>query len=274
MLHHEGISEEMFKRAALSQSQLEDSDIQDKVTELLNQLGKQNTHWNPLVFLEIIRQLTSYSLIDFDQQNEFYNIHPLVQHWSRTMIHIGQHFLQRCILSIIGLSISWEFKTEDYKYRYTLFPHATNCMISLQSKDIDVPIASRIALVYYEQGQWKEAEALQVVVMEKSKQLLGDEHPDTLTSMAKLAVTYRKQGKWKEAEALQVVVIEKRKQLLGDEHSSTLTSKGNLAVTYRNQGKWKEAEALEVVVMEKRKQLLGDEHPNTLTSMANLASTY
>ena len=202
MLHHEGISEEMFKRAALSQEQLEDSDIQDKVTELLNQLGKQNTHWNPLVFLEIIRQLTSYSLIDFDQQNEFYNIHPLVQHWSRTMIHIGQPFLERCILSIIGLSISWEFKTVDYQYRWTLFPHTTSCMTSLQSKNIDFLIASNIALIYDEQGQWKEAEALEVVVMEKCKQLLGDEHPDTLTSMANLASTYLNQGKRKEAEAL------------------------------------------------------------------------
>jgi hypothetical protein len=32
--------------------------------------------------------------------------------------------------------------------------------------------------------------------------VLGDEHPDTLTSMADLASTYRNQGRWKEAEEL------------------------------------------------------------------------
>jgi len=37
-LHHEGISEEMFEKAALSQHNLEDSELQDEVTELLNQL--------------------------------------------------------------------------------------------------------------------------------------------------------------------------------------------------------------------------------------------
>jgi hypothetical protein len=45
--------------------------------------------------------------------------------------------------------------------------------------------------------------------MEKRKQVLGDDHPDTLTSMANLASTYRNLGRWKEAETLQVVVMEK-----------------------------------------------------------------
>jgi hypothetical protein len=36
--------------------------------------------------------------------------------------------------------------------------------------------------------------------MEKRKQVLGDDHPDTLTSMANLAATYSNQGRWKDAE--------------------------------------------------------------------------
>jgi hypothetical protein len=47
--------------------------------------------------------------------------------------------------------------------------------------------------------------------MEKRMHILGEEHPDTLTSMSNLAVTYYDQGQWKEAEALQVVVMEKSK---------------------------------------------------------------
>jgi len=99
-------------------------------------------------------------------------------------------------------------------------------------------------------------EALEVMVMEKRKQELGDDHPDTLTSMAILANTYRHQSRWKDAEALNLMVSQKRKLVLGDDHPDTLTSMGNLADMYRNQGRWKEAEALQVVVMEKRKQVL------------------
>ena len=51
--------------------------------------------------------------------------------------------------------------------------------------------------------------------METRKRVLGEEHPDTLTSMANLASTYRNQGRWKEAEELEVQVMETRKRVLG-----------------------------------------------------------
>lgn len=47
----------------------------------------------------------------------------------------------------------------------------------------------RIAAIYLEQGRHSEAEALQKQVQEMRKQELGDDHPDTLSSMANLART-------------------------------------------------------------------------------------
>jgi hypothetical protein len=72
--------------------------------------------------------------------------------------------------------------------------------------------------------KWDEAEALWIVVMEKRKHLLGEEHPHTLTSMGNLASIYRDQGKLKEADTLETVVMEKRKHLLGEGHSDITTS--------------------------------------------------
>ena len=37
-------------------------------------------------------------------------------------------------------------------------------------------------------------------VMETRVRVLGEEHPDTLSSMANLAATFWNQGRWKEAE--------------------------------------------------------------------------
>jgi non-ribosomal peptide synthetase component E (peptide arylation enzyme) len=70
---------------------------------------------------------------------------------------------------------------------------------------------ANLASTYRNQGHWKMQRMLEVVVMEKRKQLLGEDHPDTLTSMANLAATYRNQGRWKDAEVLEVVVMEKEK---------------------------------------------------------------
>src|SRR3954469_21910830 len=127
---------------------------------------------------------------------------------------------------------------------------------------------------YRNQGRWKEAEELEVKVMETSLRVLGEEHPSTLTSMANLASTFWNQGRWKETEELEVQVKDTRKRELGEEHPDTLTSMANLASTFSYQGRWKETEELEVQVKDTRKRVLGEEHPDTLISMANLASTY
>ena len=64
-----------------------------------------------------------------------------------------------------------------------------------------------LASTYWNQEQWKEAEELEVQVMQTSLRVLGEEHPSTLTIMANLASTYRNQGRWKEAEELDVQVM-------------------------------------------------------------------
>ena len=163
----------------------------------------------------MIGEIRSYSLIEFDSQNESYSMHPLVQHWSLSALGEDRYNMQKCILSIIGISISLEFSSEDHKYQHKVLQHITCSRGAFQLEEIDLSVADNIALVYIEEGKWK---ALQVVAMEKRKHLLGEEHPDTLTSMGNLASIYNNQGKWKEVEALEVVVIEKRKHLMGEEH--------------------------------------------------------
>ncbi|KAI2863719.1 hypothetical protein CBS13152_11227 [Aspergillus niger] len=93
-------------------------------------------------------------------------------------------------------------------------------------------------------GHWKKAEQLQVQVMETRKIKLGEDHPNTLTSMANLASTYRNQGRWEKAEQLEVQVMEMRKIKLGEDHPGTLASMANLALTFWNQGQWERAEQL------------------------------
>ena len=51
-------------------------------------------------------------------------------------------------------------------------------------------------------------------VMEMRKKVLGEEHPDTLTSMANLVSTYKNRGLLKEAWELCVQVMEMRKTVL------------------------------------------------------------
>jgi hypothetical protein len=51
-----------------------------------------------------------------------------------------------------------------------------------------------VGLVYTLSGRWKEAEELELQVMETDKRVLGEEHLDTLTSIGNLALTYHDRG--------------------------------------------------------------------------------
>lgn len=82
-LHHEGISEDMFEKAALSEHELDDVELRDRTNQILERLGRCDSEWESLRFQKITKLLGSHSLIDYDSQNDTYSVHPLVQPWSQ-----------------------------------------------------------------------------------------------------------------------------------------------------------------------------------------------
>ena len=137
-------------------------------------------------------------------------------------------------------------------------------------------LAVMAALVsrYIDQGRWKEAEELQMQVMETSSRALGEEHPGTLTHMANLASTYTHQGRWKEVEELQMQVIETSSRVLGEEHPHTLASVNNLGFTLEKQGRYKDAEAMYKRALYGKEKVLGSDNISTLDTVKNLGLLY
>jgi hypothetical protein len=75
-----------------------------------------------------------------------------------------------------------------------------------------------LAAGYLNQGRWKEAEELEVQVMETRKRVLGQEHPDTLLSMGNLSFMFNSQGRRDEAITLLAQVVALLPQRLGEDH--------------------------------------------------------
>jgi tetratricopeptide (TPR) repeat protein len=226
---------------------------------------------------DAIKVLDRYALVTRRPADSALDIHRLVHYAVGKRLQaegILEKWIERTIKQLL-----WVFPNDHHSNRSKwrrLLPHA-QCVLSHTQRDDDedrLDLARKCARALYSDGQYKAAEELQVEVMETSKRVLGDEHPDTLTSIANLASTYGDQGRWDEVEELEVEVMKTSKRVLGEEHPDTLTSIANLASTYGDQGRWDEVEELQVEVMETSKRVLGDEHPDTLTSMNNLASTY
>ncbi|KAJ7040197.1 hypothetical protein C8F04DRAFT_1231107 [Mycena alexandri] len=131
-----------------------------------------------------------------------------------------------------------------------------------------------LAVIHRKLGEYKRAQELEIVVLEKWSKLVGEDHPETLQAMEDFAVTHGNLGEYKKAQKLKVVVLEKRTKLLGEDHPETLRAMGNLGVTHGNLGEHKKAQELQIVVLEKQTKLLGEDHPETLAAMGNLAVTH
>ena len=128
--------------------------------------------------------------------------------------------------------------------------------------------------VYGNLGLYSEAEMLLEQSLETRRRVLGDDHLDTLRSMAGLAALYWNQGRFEETEQLQRESMETRTRVLGREHRETLQSINDLALTYWSQGRLEEAEPLFLEAIAAQKHVLGDDHPETIRSVGNLGNLY
>ena len=134
--------------------------------------------------------------------------------------------------------------------------------------------ADAIASAYVSAGRITEAIALFEQVLPDSIRVLGEDHPDTLTSRNNLAGAYLSAGRITEAIALFEQVLPDRIRVLGEDHPDTLASRNNLAYAYESAGRLEEAIALYEQVLPDSIRVLGEDHPHTLASRNNLAGAY
>jgi tetratricopeptide (TPR) repeat protein len=136
-------------------------------------------------------------------------------------------------------------------------------------------LLNMLGMLYEGQGNYQASQLFLEEALEKSRAILGADHPDTLRSINNLAALYNSQGKYDAAEPLYLECLVKQISTLGADHPSTLTSINNLAELYNSQGKYDAAEPLYLECLEKYKSTLaGADHPSTLSSINNLASLY
>ncbi len=141
------------------------------------------------------------------------------------------------------------------------------------SDAVSADLLGWVARFDLERGAYASARSAFEQQVKARRSLLGQEHPDTLTSMSNLAATFLAQGELDGAGRLQEAALEASKRMLGEEHPLTLTSMSNLANTLNAQGDLPSARRLQEAVLEAEKRVLGEEQPRNLNYMNNLAAT-
>ncbi|MET8742086.1 tetratricopeptide repeat protein [Streptomyces sp. NPDC004728] len=158
-----------------------------------------------------------------------------------------------------------------------LMPHITALATNLppaSATNATIDLFDRAAIQARQAGQSARAVLLFEVTLAQSEQVLGDTHPDTLSSRNNLASAYRDAGDLARAVPLFEATLAQRVRVLGDTHPGTLISRNNLASAYQEAGDLARAVPLFEATLAQCERVLGDTHPDTLISRNNLASAY
>jgi tetratricopeptide (TPR) repeat protein len=131
--------------------------------------------------------------------------------------------------------------------------------------------ANRIIYAAHQQGVSHEAIQLAETTLADRRRVLGNDHPDTLTSRNNLAFAYKSAGRLTEAIPLYEDTLADSRRVLGDDHPDTLASRNNLAGAYMSAGRLTEAIPLYEETLADLRRVLGDDHPHTLAAKNDLA---
>jgi hypothetical protein len=134
-LHFDGITKEMFKKAAAGMPGRESSDGSEisndsadtpshQAADFLSTFQTAEGGWKDFEFHKVIGELGSYSLLSMNKERNVYSIHPLVHAWARDRMSIEERKAAwACSTEMLSFSIVWEFDAANYSFRRTLLSH-------------------------------------------------------------------------------------------------------------------------------------------------------
>ncbi|MEU6800353.1 tetratricopeptide repeat protein [Streptomyces neyagawaensis] len=222
--------------------------------------------------------LHAYNMISFSADRQSVSVHRLVQTVLRSLTaepgtyppgrQEAEHLAQQALPHQDGDATIWERVLPHLLALVATAP--PDCPPSTQTADTYEKAAQHL----YRQGLDAHTIALRTAALTQREKVLGDTHPDTLTSRNNLALAYESAGDLGRAIPLHETALTQCEQVLGDTHPDTLTSRNNLAYAYQEAGDLARAIPLYETALAQCEQVLGDTHPDTLTSRNNLAYAY
>ncbi|MGH3812965.1 MAG: tetratricopeptide repeat protein, partial [Pseudonocardiaceae bacterium] len=232
---------------------------------------------DPLAFARLTRLLRSRSLARVETGS--LQLHRLVQAIlrARSAAEAAEPDLAVAAVRLLRAAVPpdpWN-NLDTWPQWRRLLPHAltaTDAGRALDDAGDDVALLLNEAASYL---QTRGEPAASLPLFERALKLrrgvLGEEHPDTLTSASNLARNLGALGQYEAARRLNEDTLARRRRVLGQEHPDTLASANNLAADLWGLGEYEVARRLDEDTLARLRRVLGEEHPLTLFSAHNLA---
>ncbi|QIW97933.1 hypothetical protein AMS68_003451 [Peltaster fructicola] len=211
------------------------------------------------------------ALIQHCQDDDSFSMHPLHHYWARESMTLPERAVWCCVardvlanvilLPPLGMSegyaqlrrrmlphiehVKEQERIIQAKYQENLLARSKLWpSTSASFSRSDIKRFAKFAMVYAENGQWKEASELLTTVDEFLTTNLGVQHPTTIKSRLFLSETYFWQAKEEKAIELQQGLLEACMRSRGEDDIDTLTVMDKLGFSYWMRGKFLDARDL------------------------------
>lgn len=131
-----------------------------------------------------------------------------------------------------------------------------------------------LSIFYWDQGRYKEAEALCLRALDGLEKSLGPDHLTTLETVNHLGTLSVRLKNFDRAEAFYLRALNGQQKTQGQDHASTLAIFYNLGILYAHQDKVEKAEVMFLRAREGQENTLSPDHPSTLMSIYSLGRLY
>ena len=156
-----------------------------------------------------------------------------------------------------------------------------------QEKAKEIPLTasqkeevSKADLIYkemlenFKNKEYAKATPLAIQALKTYRELLGDNHPKTHTTIIDLGKLYLYQKEYAKSEPLLIEALKLNREIEGNKHPDTAGSLVDLARLYYGQGQYVKAEPLYLEALKIRREALGNKHPDTVNSINHLAVVF
>jgi tetratricopeptide (TPR) repeat protein len=217
---------------------------------------------DPLVFARLTRLLRTRSLARVEHNSV--QLHRLVQAIlrKRSTGEAAEPDMAVAAVTLLRAAVPpdpWHNPGTWPQWR-RLLPHvltATNTSRTLNhASDDGAWLLNQAATYLQRRGEPAVSLPLFERALELRREMLGEEHPDTLTSASNLAANLRGLGHYEAARRLDEDVLTRRREMLGAEHPDTLMSARNLASNLRRSGQYEAARRLDEDTLARQQRVL------------------
>jgi tetratricopeptide (TPR) repeat protein len=233
---------------------------------------------DPVIIDEVLKPLTSYSLIRRNTSTRSYSMHPMVQEVVRAnMAPDAQRSWAERTLRVVSAGFP-EPEFKGWPYYARLLSHALLAIKYVTEYVFEFREAAtllrNVGFYLQERAQYSKAEPLYRDSLAIRQKLFGLESPETADSLNKLGWLYGDRGDYAKAEKLCKESLEINEKKFGFEHRATAASLNDLAKIYTDQKKFDMALPLCERALSIREKILPRNHKDLALSLNNLATVY